>query len=168
MKIVIASLALTIGVACGGVSSGPSSGRSEPGAAASPTPSDTGPQAFDGLTITLHLSSTEVESGGEIQSEVVIKNKTERPVTDPGCLFHSPRFALVPEDDPESELWGAIIVDCAGPSVLHPGESERSSGPTFRAADKYGEPLPPGDYLAVMDLEERTERVVERVMVTPD
>lgn len=155
--------ALLLAPACGG----DAPGASGPGVAVSQT--ETGdPQRFDDLTIELRLESTEVEAGGQIESEVLIRNDSDRPVTDPGCLLYAPRFALVPEDDPDAELWGAIVVDCSGPATMHPGEDERASGPTFRAADKYGEPLPPGDYLAVMDLERRRQDIVVPVTVTAD
>lgn len=40
------------------------------------------------------------------------------------------------------------------------------SGPSFRATDKFGDPLPVGDYLAVMELEMRSERFVRPVTIT--
>ena len=126
----------------------------------------TKPQTFDRLTMALHLGKDEVQPGGTIRSQVEIKNDSDRPVTDPGCLLQAFRFALVPADDPDAELWGQVVVDCSGPFTYGPGHVNSYRGPTFHANDKFGDPLPVGDYLAVMELEKRSQRFVVPVSIT--
>ncbi|MBW3595576.1 MAG: hypothetical protein KY391_08365, partial [Actinobacteria bacterium] len=113
-------------------------------------------QPFDRLTMSLELRSNEVVTGGRIPSTVSVKNETQRPVVDPGCALYAYSYALVPVDQPDAELWGQVIVDCAGSRVLKAGYIDRYKGPTFAATDKFGEPLPVGEYLAVMELQERS------------
>ena len=120
---------------------------------------------FDQLTMSLELRSTEVAPGGKIASAVSVENETRKPVTDPGCALYAYSFALVPADQPDAELWGQVVVDCAGRRVLKSGYVDRYAGPTFRATDKYGDPLPVGEYLAVMELQYRSKRFVEPVSV---
>ena len=122
---------------------------------------------FDRLTIQLHLESKTVEAGGQIDSQVDVENRSDRPVRDPRCLIAAPNFGLVPESDPHAELWGQAVVDCSGPFTFRPGYIDRFAGPTFNATDKFGDPLPPGDYIATMRLERRTDPITAPVEVTP-
>jgi len=48
---------------------------------------------------------------------------------------------------------------------MEPGYRDVSSGPSFYARTKYGEPLRPGDYLAVFDIHGRSERLEYPVTV---
>ena len=163
--LVVAVAALTLCGAC-------TQDATEPGTAPpSPSPERTQaprtkPQAFDRLTMALHLEKDEVQPGGSIGSQVEIKNDSDRAVTDPGCLLYAFRFALVPADDPEAELWGQVVIDCSGPVTIGSGQEDSYRGPTFHANDKFGDPLPVGDYLAVMELDKRSERFVVPVSVT--
>ena len=120
---------------------------------------------FDRLTMELHLRTDRVRPGGVIHSQVELKNDSRHAVTDPGCLLYAYRFALVPADDPAAELWGQVVVDCSGPFVVRPGHIDSYRGPSFRATDRFGDPLPVGEYLAVMELEKRSERFVEPVTI---
>ena len=96
-----------------------------------------------------------------------MENRSGKPVRDPGCRLYAPNYGLVPESDPDAELWGQVVVDCAGPNVMEPGYKDRFAGPTFRATDKFGDPLPPGDYIATMRLELRAEAITAPVEITP-
>ncbi len=143
----------------------------DPASAASPKPAPSkregeGPaRRFDRLTMSLELRSDHVAPGGKIPSMVSVRNDTRRPVTDPSCLLASYSFALLPAESPNGELWGQVIVDCSGKFVMKRGYVNAYKGPTFVAADKYGEPLPPGDYVAVMEIRQRSERFVQPVTV---
>ena len=158
--IMLAVLVLMVGASC--------SEEQDPSLSASSTGSPTGsdPQPFDRLSITLELTRTEVQAGGQIGSRLVVENHSGEPVTDPGCLLSAPSFALIPVDDPDAELWGQIVVDCSGPTTMGPGFEDRFSGPTFRATDKYGDPLPSGDYLAALELQRSSKRFTVPVSIT--
>lgn len=132
----------------------------------SPPPGTQKRQAFDRLTMSLHLETDEVAPGGTIESQVEVENNSNKAVTDPGCLLSAYRYALVPAGEPQAELWGQVVVDCSGAFKLKPGYMDSYSGPSFRATDKFGDPLPVGDYLAVMELEMRSERFVRPVTIT--
>lgn len=123
-------------------------------------------QRFDRLTMSLGLRSHEVAPGRKIGSTVTVKNETRRPITDPGCALYAYSFALVPADQSDAELWGQVVVDCAGRRILKPGYAARYAGPTFSATDKYGAPLPAGEYLAMMELQYRSKRFSEPVTIT--
>lgn len=127
-----------------------------------------GDQPFDRLTIELELESNHVESGGEIRSTLSVKNESERPVTDPGCLIYAFSFAMLPADDPGGDLWQQVIVDCEGPSTMGPGFSDKFQGPTFQARSKFGDPLPPEEYLATLALEKRSGRFSIPVTITSE
>ena len=122
---------------------------------------------FDKLTIELILESRSVSAGCKIRSEVVVRNETKKPVTDPSCRLSGVSFGLIPIDEPDAELWGQIVTDCGGPFVFRPGYKDRSAGPDFHATDKFGDPLAPGEYLAAMQIEGRSERITVPVQVTP-
>lgn len=84
---------------------------------------------------------------------------------DPACVIGSGRYALVPIDDPDPELWLRPVVDCQGPTEMRDGYRDRSSGRTFFARTKHGEPLPPGDYIAALEIEGYSERLEVPVKV---
>lgn len=118
---------------------------------------------FDGLTIWLTVPPT-VRSGETLDVTLHAENRTESPVTDPGCQLVGTGSALIPDDEPDAELWLVSVVDCGGPYVYEPGMVDESTGPTFIAATKYGDPLPPGDYLAAWEVDgQRLEYPVEIV-----
>ncbi|MFN2524801.1 MAG: hypothetical protein ABR505_00830 [Actinomycetota bacterium] len=157
-----ASFALT---ACDGTVD---QGRSSPSPTATAIPSESEAEArrFDGLTITLEVEQARVRSGREIGSFVDIRNDSGEAITDPRCLIASTRSGLIPANDPDAELWQQVIVDCAGPFIYEEGFIDRRTGPTFVARDKFGDPLPPGDYLAALEIPGYSQRLTQPVEVT--
>ena len=127
-----------------------------------------GDKPFDRLTIVLELESNRVEPGGTIRSTISVENESDRPVTDPGCLLNSYSFAMLPADEPDGELWQQVVVDCSGASTMGPGFSDGFTGPDFQAQTKFGDPLPPGEYLATMALPKRTGRFAVPVTITSE
>lgn len=59
------------------------------------------------------------------------------------------------------------MTDCGGPHRMPPGYREEYEGPDFVARTKHGDPLPPGEYLAVLDIEGLSQRLEYPVTVTP-
>lgn len=164
-------IAAALATACGSAG-GDTGAPSPPGYAASATPApgdgdDKGESgALESLTIELVLAEESVGAGGNLRSELVIENRSGEAVIDPECYIASATFGLVPADDPDAELWGAIITDCGGPFRMEPGFKDRFSGPTFQATTPQGEPLAPGDYLAALKLRGRAERFLVPVEIT--
>ena len=128
---------------------------------------DEGPHQFDRLSLTLELERDEVASGGSIDSFITVRNDSKQPVSDPGCLLYAFNYGLIPAGQPDADLWGQVVIDCSGPFVFRPGYVDRFAGPSFRAADMYGDPLPPGDYIAAVAIERRSERLTQPVTITP-
>jgi hypothetical protein len=121
---------------------------------------------LDGLTVTLELVRTTVPSGGRTRSTFTIENRTDQPITDPGCRFAAAAHDLIPADEPDAELSRAAVVDCAGPFTFTPGYRDRYTGPDFIAAHMVeGEPMPPGEYLAAVDIQGFSERLSVPVLV---
>jgi hypothetical protein len=120
---------------------------------------------FDDLDIALELDSTTVAAGAELEGEVVVENRSGHKVVDPGCWLAASGSAVVPPDDPEAELWLQVVVDCAGPNTIHPGDEQRDAI-TFIAATKYGDPLPPGDYVAAVEYRGLSRRLEVPIEVT--
>ena len=160
----LAGLVIVVGACADEPARQPTATASSPGATA---PSERGPHQFDRLTLTLELEAREVSAGGTIASHVTVRNDSKRPVRDPGCLLYAFNYGLIPVDDPAADLWGQVVVDCSGPYVFRPGYTDRFTGPTFRASDKYGDPLPPGEYLAAVAFERRSDRLTRPVTITP-
>jgi hypothetical protein len=121
---------------------------------------------FDALTMTLELDETSVRVGGEIESRLLIENRSGKTVTDPRCLIAAGRYALVPMDEPDAELWLAPVVDCQGAFAMPDGFQKSYSGPTFPAATKFGDPLPPGRYIASLKIEGLSGRLQQPVVIT--
>jgi hypothetical protein len=158
MRLLHAVLCLLFLAACGGAqgSAGGESGRT----------GDHKAQRFDALTMTLELDETSVRTGGEVESRLLIENRSGQSVTDPGCLIGAGRYALVPIDEPDAELWLAPVVDCQGAFAMPDGFEESYSGPTFPATTKFGDPLPPGRYIATLEIEGLSGRLEQHVVVT--
>jgi hypothetical protein len=133
-------------------------GRSEPGPA-------TEPQRFDALAISVVLRSDQVPSGETLESRLIVENPSDTTVIDPDCSIGGGRYAIVPVDDPDADVWVQIVVDCGGPYSMKPGYREESSGPDFPAHTKYGDPLPPGEYLAVLEIQGLSQRLEYPVTV---
>ena len=121
---------------------------------------------FDELTITLRLEAPSVSSGGEVASTLSVRNDSGKTIVDPTCLIPSGRYALVPEDDPEAELWLQPVVDCGGDFKMPDGFFDRYTGPGFPARTMHGDPLPPGEYLASLEIEGYSQRLEQRIQVT--
>lgn len=121
---------------------------------------------FDKLTIRLEFDQTSVASGEVLTSTLVVENATSGTITDTGCRIGSGAYALVPADAPDAEAWLRPIVDCGGNFDMPPGFADRSEGPGFIASNKIGEALPPGEYLAVLDIDGRSERLSHPVTIT--
>ena len=121
---------------------------------------------FDSLSISLRLRSTTVQQGKTLRSRAIIENNSSDPVVDPACVIAEGRYALVPVDQPDAELWVRPLTDCGGPFRMPPGYRDEYDGPDFFARTKYGEPLPPGEYLAVLDIRGLSQRLEYPVTVT--
>jgi len=139
--------------------------QSDPAATTEAAPGQAGVPAeaevFGGLSVSL-LVPPSVQTGGELTTTMHVENRSESPVTDPGCQLSNTRHALIPVDQPDAELWTVTMTDCGGPFVYEPGVVDDFTGPTFQAATKDGDPLPPGDYLAAWEVDgQRLEYPVE-------
>lgn len=165
MLVRLLALSLLLSVCGGATGSAPAT----QGQTDSPSPTENKAGAagrFDGLTITLELKASSVPSGGEVGSTLTVRNDSGETVVDPSCLVGAGRYALVPVDDPDAELWLQPVVDCSGAFKMPDGFMERSAGPTFPARTKHGEALPPGEYIAMLEIEGYSERLEEPIEVT--
>jgi hypothetical protein len=122
-------------------------------------------QRFDALAISVVLRSDHVPSGETLESRLIVENPSDTTVIDPDCSIGGGRYAIVPVDDPDADLWVQVVVDCGGPYSMKPGYREESSGPHFPAHTKYGDPLPPGEYLAVLEIQGLSQRLKYPVTV---
>lgn len=121
---------------------------------------------MDALDFALVLKSDHVASGKTLRSRLVVRNRSNTPVTVSPCKIAEGRYALVPLSDPGAELWVQPRTDCGGPYTFAPGYRDERRGPHFYARTKYGDPLPAGDYLAVLDIEGMSDRLEYQVRVT--
>jgi hypothetical protein len=121
--------------------------------------------ALDGLDVRLDLGDS-VASGGELRSQLIVENPSGHDIVERGCQLGTGRYALVPVDDPDAELWIQPEVDCGGDWVIPDGFADTYDGPTFPATTRFGDPLPPGDYLAVVEIDGLRERLSYPVRVT--
>ncbi|HEY9558943.1 MAG TPA: hypothetical protein VIR58_19565 [Acidimicrobiales bacterium] len=118
-------------------------------------------EVFGGLSVSL-LVPPSVKTGGELNTTMHVENRSDSPVTDPGCQLSNTRHALIPVDQPDADLWTVTMTDCGGPFAYEPGVVDDFTGPTFQAATNNGDPLPPGDYLAAWEMDgHRLEYPVE-------
>lgn len=76
-----------------------------------------------------------------------------------GVTLALARNALAPVDEPDAELWVVTVTDCKGPFPMPDGYLDEFTGPCFPARTKGSDPLPPGEYLAVLKIERRTGRL---------
>jgi hypothetical protein len=142
------------------------------GASANEAAVPTSPEAgggtgrLEGLTITLELEASSVHSGSEVGSSLHVRNDSGKAVIDPRCLIASGRFALMPADEASAELWLQPVVDCSGPFEMPDGFVDRFSGPRFPARTKHGKALPPGDYIATLEIDGYSEPLTQPVQVT--
>lgn len=120
---------------------------------------------LDRLDIELIVPERTVRSGGNLPVRLGVRNRSGETVTDPGCVIGSGPYALVPADEPDAELWLDPIVDCGGPMPMPDGYDEEY-GISIPATTKFGDPLPPGGYVAAMEIEGYPERLEVPVTVT--
>jgi hypothetical protein len=125
----------------------------------------TEPGRFDALAISVVPAADHVRSGETLGSRLIVENPSDRTVVDPDCSIGGGRYAIVPVDDPEADVWVQVTVDCGGRYRMRPGYREVSSGPDFPAHTKYGDPLPPGEYLAVVEIQGLSQRLEYPVTV---
>jgi len=153
---------LAVSAACGSTSASSATPERDAEPISEPVPSD-----FDGLTIRLEFDQTTVASGEVLDSTLVVENPTTEVVTDTDCrLGAGGGHALVPADDPDAEAWQGGVADCGGHFDMPPGFADRWHGPDFIAANKFGDPLPPGEYLAVLDIDGRSTRLSYPVTIS--
>jgi hypothetical protein len=138
------------------------SGPAEPGR----TESKNGQGRLDALSISLTLRSTRVQQGRTLRSRALIENNTSEPALLTPCAIAEARYALVPVDQPNAELWVRPVADCVGWYRVPPGYRDEFDGPAFYARTAYGDPLPPGEYLAVLDIRGFSQRLEYPVTVT--
>jgi hypothetical protein len=122
-------------------------------------------QRFDALAISVVLQSSSVASGKTIHSRLIVENPSDTTVIDPDCSIATGRYALVPVNDPDAELWVQPVADCGDPFEMKPGFREVFSGPVFVAHTKYGDPLPPCEYLAALEIQGLSQRLEYPVTV---
>lgn len=140
----------------------------QPSVASQPEPSAApGTGRFDPLSFSLRLPSTSVQQGKTLRSRAIVENKSNKVVVDPRCVIAEGRYALVPVDQPDAELWVRPFTDCGGPHRMPPGYRDVFRGPDFYARTKFGDPLPPGEYLAVLEIGGLSQRLEHPVTVTP-
>jgi hypothetical protein len=113
----------------------------------------TTPGRFDALAVSVVLPSTRVSSGKTLHSRLIVENPSRTTVVDPACHIAEGRYALVPVTDPDAELWVRPLTDCGGPYRMQPGFRDEWLGPAFPAHTKFGDPLAPGEYLAVLEIQ---------------
>src|SRR5919106_6949467 len=115
MRLTLAALALPLAAACGASSGagGPAETRSQ------------GAKPLDALAIELRVPET-VASGDELPTTMVVENPSDHAITDPGCEVSSYRYGLVPEDEPDSDLWQGVTVACEAPFTMEPGTRRNS------------------------------------------
>ena len=121
--------------------------------------------ALDGLTLTLEMTKTTLEQGESWMPTFSIENNSGRTIIDPSCNLWGVMQGIVPEDDPQAELWQAIVTDCAGNFPMPDGYSDKRHPLAFRATDMTGEPLPPGEYVAALEVQGFAERLEVPVTV---
>jgi hypothetical protein len=130
MRRTLAALALALTAACG---------ASSEGSRAAETRSAQRARPLDELTVELRVPET-VASGDELPTTMVVESPSDHGITDPACELASYRYGLVPEGEPDSDLWQAVVVACDGPFTMAPGYKAEFDGPTFIAATRYGVP----------------------------
>lgn len=162
-------LGLTVLAACGSDEPGSAPAGSSPAPLAEAADDDDDDDEvgdLDGLAVQLEFEEATVASGGELLSRLVVENGSADVVVDRGCRLGTGAYALIPANDPGAEAWVRPIADCGGNFVMAPGFVNRYDGPRFEAVTRFGEPLPPGDYLAVLEIDGLSERLSYSVAVT--
>jgi hypothetical protein len=141
MRLTLAALVLAFAAACGT--------SSEVGRAAEIRSAQRA-NPLDELAIELRVPES-AATAEELPTTMALANPSDHAITDPACERPSYRYALVPESEPDSDLWQAVIVDCGGLFTMEPGYKAEFDGPTIIAATRYGVPLDPGKYVATVE-----------------
>jgi hypothetical protein len=150
---------LLVGAGCGSPAFDESSSTSTAGAEAGGRR-----EVMGGLTVELRVPAS-VHAGDTLSTTMLVENGSGRPIEDANCGLSNTRHALVPEAEPDAELWSWTMTQCAGPFTYVVGFRDEWVGPTFAASDRSGVPLPPGDYVAAWDVQ--GERFQYPVTVLP-
>jgi hypothetical protein len=127
----------------------------------------TGDEPLDELDLRLAVNATSVAAGCEVTGWLLVTNRSGGPVTERACELGLGRYALVPADASDAELWIAPIATCQGPTEIADGFEGERGWFTFFAAAASGEPLTPGDYVAVLELDGWSGRFELPIVVVP-
>lgn len=108
----------------------------------------------DDLELTLEVTSTAVRSGGRLRTALLVRNPTNDPIPDPTCVVAGGYgIGLATPDEPEVFVASTgVTVECAGTARFLAGSRTSIPLRAFELAGQDGEPLRPGDYLAVLKL----------------
>lgn len=131
-----------------------------------PVSSPAASNGFERLDIELSASEPKVMGGRSLTVRLRIRNDSGETVTDPGCVLGSGPHGLVPADDRGAELWQQIVIDCSGPMPIPDGFDKEYGEFTFYARTSTGDPLPPGKYVAAMEIDGYPGRLEAPVTVT--
>ncbi len=131
-----------------------------------PVSSPAASNGFERLDIELSAPEPKVMGGRSLTVRLRIRNDSGETVTDPGCVLGSGPHGLVPADDRGAELWQQIVIDCSGPMPMPDGFDEEYGEFTFYARTNTGDPLPPGKYVAAMEIDGYPGRLEAPVTVT--
>ncbi|HKY15627.1 MAG TPA: hypothetical protein VJM33_11945 [Microthrixaceae bacterium] len=149
-SILVARLVATLVLAgCGDVN-GPTDAEARPSGSIT---------VLGGLVVTITLASTTVETGAELANTMTYENPTAAEIAVHDCRLWVGASAIAATGDPAPDLWLQPVVDCGGTMVVEPGGAWTGPGPTFLARTKYGQPLKPGTYEAVYQLEDQMLRL---------
>lgn len=147
MKLLAALFSTLLLAAC--ESTGTDSIKTErPSAVAVPSNGATG---LNQLTIEVELKQNAVQSSASTTFKTTVRNASSKTVTDPGCYLAQTSAAIIPPDEPDAELWLQVVTDCGDAFEMDPG-FEDTWTTTLIAATKTGEPLPPGRYVAALEI----------------
>jgi hypothetical protein len=101
----------------------------------------TGDEPLDVLDLRLAVNATSVPAGCEVTGWLLVANRSGGTVTEQACELGLGRYALVPPDASNAELWIRPIADCEGPTDIADGFEGERGWFTFFAATASGEPL---------------------------
>ena len=121
---------------------------------------------LDELIMKLRLERDRIAPGRGVGSTFIVRNETGEAIIDRNCALLSVRFGIV--KSPNAQLYQAIVGNCGEPRRILPGTKLVLRGPRFTATSSSGEPLAPGQYLAVVKMEGRSERLIAPVEVTAE
>lgn len=115
---------------------------------------------LDDLTYQLEPRQAETVSGRDVRTRLLISNESDRHVIRPPCFLFSgeDRWGLLPIDRSDAAVSQTAVANCfQQPTLLPPGHVEELIGPEI--SSRFKGHLPPGRYLAALDLFGVTERL---------